>query len=665
MTFLYPTFLWALTALSIPVIIHLFNFRRTTRVYFSNTRFLKQVKEATTAKRRLKHYLILASRLLFLLLLIITFCQPIIPAEEQLSSNPDVVLYLDNSQSMSAQMDDKTRGLDAAITFAQSVAAVFPPDTRYKLITNDFSPFSNTFKTKPEVLDLLTQIRLSPVSRTFDEVIDRIQQDKGLRHQEIFWISDLQKSTLGNVVSSVDSSKKLHLVPIQYGQQSNVFVDSAYLENPFSTGGGKNVLHVKIRNDGKREVNQLNLKLSLNDIQAGTSAIDIPQGGVSEAEFDLATSLTGLNTAKISFNDFPVSFDNEFFVAVNFTSKIRVIEIKTTNERTAVEKVFGNETVFSFRSFPVSNFNYSLLSQADLVVVNGLNTMESSLTSVLRGYINNYGTVLMIPGLKPQVDNLKVFLQLPSLKLVDAKTQLELGRPDFSNPFFENVFEEKSVSLAMPKGTKVLDWGNDRTAILHFRNDQPFLSRFNQGGQLYLLSCALDVSQTDFFNHALFVPVMYRIAASGKRDEMKPYYTLRESFIKLHVDSLRGEEPLRWVGEEEVVPAQRKINDDVIFDVPKFSMAKGFYKVVMQRDTVNLLAFNLDRAESLMDQYRGEDLQKMLGSGDNISIFQVGAADSFSKEIKERYLGKPLWKYALGLAIFFLLVEILFIRFLK
>ncbi|HEY5915991.1 MAG TPA: VWA domain-containing protein [Chryseolinea sp.] len=665
MTFLYPTFLWALTALSIPVIIHLFNFRKTTRIYFSNTRFLKQIKDATTAKRRLKHYLILASRLLFLFFLIIAFCQPVIPAEEQLSSNPDVVLYLDNSQSMSAQMDDKTRGLDAAIGFAQSIADVFPPATRYKLITNDFSPFSNTFKTKPEVLDLLTQIRLSPVSRTLNEVMDKIQQDKGLRHQEIFWISDLQKSTLGNISSSVDSSAKLHLVPIQYGQQSNVFVDSAYLDNPFSTGGGKNVLHVKIRNDGKREVNQLNLKLSLNDIQAGTSAIDIPQGGVSEAEFDLASSLSGLNTAKISFNDFPVSFDNEFYVAVNFTSKIRVIEIKNTNDRTVVEKVFGNETIFSFRSFPVSNFNYSLLSQADLVVVNGLNSMESSLTGALRSYINNYGTVLMIPGTKPQVENLKVFLQLPSLKAADAKEQLELGRPDFSNPFFENVFEEKSVSLAMPKATKILDWGNDRTAILQFRNDQPYLSRFNQGGQLYLLSCALDVSQTDFFNHALFVPVMYRIAASGKRDEMKPYYTLRESFIKLHVDSLRGEEPLRWVGDEEVVPAQRKINDDVIFDIPKFSMTKGFYKVVMQSDTVNLLAFNLDKAESLMDQYRGEDLQKILGSGDNITIFQVGAADSFSKEIKERYLGKPLWKYSLAIAIFFLLVEILLIRFLK
>lgn len=665
MTFLYPSFLWALAALSIPVIIHLFNFRKTTRIYFSNTRFLKQVKEATTAKRRIKHYLILASRLLFLFFLIITFCQPIIPAEEQLGTNRNIVIYLDNSQSMSAQMDDKTRGLDAAVGFARSIADVFPPDTRYKLITNDFSPFSNTFKTKPEVLDLLTQIRLSPVSRTMEQVQDRIRHDGNVRGQEIFWISDLQKSTLGQVNSKIDSTSRLHLVPLQYAQQSNVFVDSAYLENPFSTGGGKNVLHVKIRNDGQKDVSQLNLKMTLNGIQAATSTINIPKKGITEATFDLANGLSGLNEARISFNDFPISFDNEFYLALNFTNKVRVIEIKNVNERTSIERVFGNSEIFNFKTFPTGNFNYSLLSQADLVVVNGMNMLDPSLTSALRNYIVDFGTVLVAPGTRPDIENLKFFLQLRTLKLLESKTQLELGRPDFSNPFFENVFEERSVSLAMPKASKILDWGNDRAAILQFKNDQPFLSKFNQGGQLYLLSCALDASQTDFFNHALFVPVMYRIAASGKKNDLKPYYTLHESFIKLHIDSLQGEEPLRWIGTEEIVPAQRKVSDDVIFDIPKFSMSKGFYKVVMHRDTVNLLAFNLDKAESLMDQYRGEELKKILGSGDNITIFQVGSTDTFSNEIKERYLGKPLWKYALTLAILFLLVEILLIRFLK
>lgn len=663
MTFVYPNFLWALSALAIPIVIHLFNFRKTTRIYFSNTRFLRDVKEATTAKRKLKHYLILASRLLFLLFLILAFCQPVIPAREQLDGNRNIVLYIDNSQSMSAQVDEKTRGLDAATNFARNIVEVFPPDTRYKLLTNDFAPFSNTFKTKPEVLDMLTQIRLSPVSRTYREVRDRIRQDRWVKNTDVFWIADLQKSTAGTLER--DTAMKLHLVPIQFAEQGNVFIDSAYLENPFAAGGGRNVLHVIVSNDGTRDIEQLNLRLLLNNIQEGTATTSIARGGKSEVTFDIATSLAGLNEARITFNDFPVTFDNEFFLALNFTNRINVLEIKSAEGITPVQRVFGNERVFAFQSFTVSNFNYSLLDQADLVVLSGLNSLDPAIASALRRYLGNFGSVLMIPGSTPDGDNLKTTLQLPALRVTQPKEQSELARPDFSNPFFENVFEEKSVSIAMPRATKVLDWGADRTAILHFRNEQPFLSRFNQIGQLYVLSCALIPAQTDFFNHALFVPVMYRIAASGRKKEFKPYYTLRESNISIHVDSLKGEDPLRWVGQEEVVPAQRKINEDVIFDVPKFSVSKGFYKVVMKRDTVNLIAFNLDKAESLMAQYSAEEFKDILGGSDNVTIFKVGRQEAFSNEIKERYLGKPLWKYALMIAIFFLVVEVLLIRFMK
>jgi len=663
MTFLYPSFFWALAALSIPIVIHLFNFRKTTRVYFSNTRFLREVKEATTAKRKLKHYLILASRLLFLLFLILAFCQPIIPAREELGSNRNIVLYVDNSQSMSAQVDEKTRGLDAATNFARSIVDVFPPDTRYKLVTNDFAPFSNTFKTKPEVLDLLTQVRLSPVSRTYREVHDRIQQDRWVKSTDVFWIADLQKSTAGTVAG--DSAMKLHLVPIQYSEHGNVFIDSAYLENPFAAGGGRNVLHVMVRNDGTRDIDQLNLRLMLNNIQEGTATTSIGQGGKAEVTFDIATSLAGLNEARITFNDFPVTFDNEFFLALNFTNRINVIEIKATDALTPVQRVFGNERIFAFQTHEFNNFNYSLLDQADLVVVNGLNSLDRALAGALRRYLGTFGTVMLIPGTTPDAESLKTTLQLPALRVAQDKGQTELARPDFSNPFFENVFEERSVALAMPHASKILDWGSDRTAILHFRNEQPFISRFNQGGELFLMSCALSAGQTDFFNHALFVPVMYRIAASGRKKEFKPYYTLRESNISIHVDSLRGEDPLRWVGAEEVVPAQRQVNEDVIFDIPKFSVSKGFYKVVMQQDTVNLIAFNLDKSESLMDQYTGEEFKEMLGGLDNVTIFNVGKQEAFSNEIKERYLGQPLWKYALMMAIFFIVAEVLLIRFMK
>ena len=195
MNFAFPLFLWALAALAIPIIIHLFNFRRTTRIFFSNTRFLQQVRQETTQKRKLKQYLVLASRLLFLFFLVIAFAQPFLPARDQLNSGREATVYLDNSYSMISLVAEKTRALDAGIRFAKEVVSLFPADTRYKLLTNDFAPFSNSFKTKTEILDLLTQIRLSPTSRSFREVQQRI----GDQPQDVFWISDFQKSTLGSM----------------------------------------------------------------------------------------------------------------------------------------------------------------------------------------------------------------------------------------------------------------------------------------------------------------------------------------------------------------------------------------------------------------------------------------------------------------------------------
>lgn len=666
MTFLYPSFLWALAALSIPVIIHLFNFRRTTRVFFSSNRFLRQVKEVTTAKRRLKHYLILASRLLFLLFLIFAFAQPVIPAKEQLDAGRNIVIYLDNSQSMSAQMPDNTPALDAALNFSRGIVDLFPPDTRYRIVTNDFAPFSNTFKTRTEALDILAQVRTSPVSRSMVEIQNRLQQEESNRGREFFWISDFQKSTTGEIPTNWDSASRWHLVPITFAAAPNVFVDSAYLQNPFAAGGEKNVLTVVVRNDGDEEVNQLNLKLTINDIQAGTATVDIPGGGMTETNFDLTTGLSGLNRATISFNDFPVSFDNEFYLSLNFASKISIIEIKPGTEVTPVERVFGNRQVFNFRSFSISNFNYSLLDQADLVVVNGIDRNDAALNLSLRNYVNGSGTLLVIPGPRPDAQSLQQLTGNPLVSVTEKNTTLQdLDRPDYNNPFFENVFEERSPSIAMPKAVQLLRWGTDRSAILSFKNDDPFLTRLDQGGKLYLMATPLQRSFTDFHNHALFVPVMYRIASSSRKNDSRLYYTLKENFITLKVDSLTGDEPLKLKGDQEVVPDQRTVNEQVFLEIPKFSINQGFYQVLAGTDSVGLIAFNLDKDESLLDQFTGPDIKTQMGNASNISIFEATSAEAFSNEIKERYLGKPLWKYALMIALFFLLAEVLLIRFLK
>ena len=155
------------------------------------------------------------------------------------------------------------------------------------------------------------------------------------------------------------------------------------------------------------------------------------------------------------------------------------------------------------------------------------------------------------------------------------------------------------------------------------------------------------------------------MAALGKKLEQKPYYSLSSSLVTLPADSLVGEEPVKLMGSKEIVPSQRKTGNKVIIEVPRNSVSPGFYTAIHKKDTLDVLAFNLDKAESLLESFTGEQVKTRLGGDASISIFDSTTPEAFGNQIKERYLGTSLWKYALVLSLLFLLVEVLLLRFLK
>ncbi len=101
MKFVYPEFLYALFAIAIPIVIHLFNFRKFKKIYFSNVQFLKEVTQETQSKSKLKHLLILISRILAISFLVFAFAPPYIPTTAEYLSKKQVVgIYIDNSICM-------------------------------------------------------------------------------------------------------------------------------------------------------------------------------------------------------------------------------------------------------------------------------------------------------------------------------------------------------------------------------------------------------------------------------------------------------------------------------------------------------------------------------------------------------------------------------------
>jgi len=64
MLFKHPSVLYALFALLIPIIIHLFKLRKFQKVSFTNVAFLEKIKLQTRKSSELKKWTILATRLL-------------------------------------------------------------------------------------------------------------------------------------------------------------------------------------------------------------------------------------------------------------------------------------------------------------------------------------------------------------------------------------------------------------------------------------------------------------------------------------------------------------------------------------------------------------------------------------------------------------------------
>src|ERR1700761_1163747 len=126
MHFLYPAFLFALVSLAIPVLIHLFNFRRYQKVYFSNVQFLKEIREQQSSRRNLKERLILAARLLALFFLALAFARPYIPGAHvaNIGAQKEISIFVDNSYSMET-LNREGSLLDEAKRRAKEIAAAY------------------------------------------------------------------------------------------------------------------------------------------------------------------------------------------------------------------------------------------------------------------------------------------------------------------------------------------------------------------------------------------------------------------------------------------------------------------------------------------------------------------------------------------------------------
>ncbi|MBP9076846.1 MAG: BatA and WFA domain-containing protein [Haliscomenobacter sp.] len=675
MQFLYPLFLVGALSLAIPVILHLFYFRRFKKVYFTNVRFLKEVKEETSSRSRLRNLLVLLMRLLVFLFLVLAFAQPFIQRGEAVKKGIKAVsVYVDNSFSMSALSQDVPL-LEQAKARAREIVKSYNTEDRFQVISNEFSGRQQRLVSQEDALAAIEEIRLAPDARNLSAVLERQKQALSLGKTDnlvAYQLSDFQKSAC-DIAQYADSTVELNLMPLQAVRERNISIDSVWFEAPVQMLNQTNPLFIRLRNHSDELAENIRLSIQFEGQTKPVGEFAIPSRSTVTDTFNLTLLRTGWREAKLSLTDYPVQFDDHYFFSFQVAEKVRVLTIYEGNTNRYLDAALRGLPLFESAQQPVQGLDYSKFSSHQLIVLNDVATISSGLISELLRYADQGGNVLVFPNRNLSLANLREFMKAFSANEPQEFEQRprQVSEVNTEEFIFKDVFENKSANLRLPsvqgsfrfsRGT-----GQQGEPLLSFRDGGPYLTKFKTGkGRLYVCASPLAEEYNNLVsNGEVFIPMLYKMAISAGNDLRIAYTIGRDELLEARHQGGGAEMVYKMKGqEEEFIPEQRVVGNSVYLDVNGQVREAGHYQLFLQPgETVQEFSFNYDRKESQLEYFDAEGLEKFAGPLANV----ITATDEavLAAKIEEQSRGMVLWRWCIILALLFLAAEVFILRLWK
>ncbi|WP_251047022.1 BatA domain-containing protein [Hymenobacter sp. ISL-91] len=669
MVFTYPWFLWGLMAVAIPIAIHLFELRRPQRVLFSNVEFIREVKLVTARQRKLKHLLVLAARIGLVVFLVLLFAQPFIPAPEQVATGNVLQVVLDDSPSMRQLGPNDQPVFEQAIDQATDLPLAFPASTRFVLATGSPDLLSAAaFRNAVEKVEISSQA--GELARALAQ---RQQLSQRLGTGPLFVFSDFQKNDFSaRSLQLLDSTQQVFLVPAMARPSANVFVDSVWLDDGFVRNNVDLTLRIRLKNGGQEPAEKSPVKLFVGSGQAATFQATVPAGKTVTTQVRLR--LTGLNVqeCRIVVDDFPVDFDNTYYFTLQPAAKISVVEVAATEQ---LDRLYGNEPLFDYQFTSAQTADYRKLTEGNLLVLREAPVLSAGLRENLRRAVQQGATLVVVPPKERNRQDAygQLFRELglgpvqwQSVPSTGPVLQ-DVALPDSRNPFFKDVFAGVNPRADMPKAAPVLRWARTGTEVLRMRDGESFLAGFSSGeGMVYVFSSPFSAPYSDFAQHPLFVPVLYKLAMQSYRQQQQPAYRLNQAVVNVQLPAAgAGPETVYRLVQDSLafIPGYRRQGNILQLEMPPGLQQPGFYKLEQSGNPIATLAFNVDKRESDLASYSATELRALIGPNrPNVQVYETSGSQTAAAQYKATRVGTPLWQYCIWGALVCLLLEALLLR---
>jgi len=671
MNFLYPGFLFALLSVAIPVIIHLFNFRKFKKVYFSNVQLLKEVEQQNSSKEKLKNLLILLSRILAIIFLVLAFAQPYIPLNNQKTTavNNSVSIYIDNSYSMEAINKDGSL-LDEAKRRAKELIKGFGINDRFQLLTNDFEGKHQRLLNKEEFLKALDDVKISASNRNLQQILNRQGNIlTSAANKYSFLISDFQKNIASVKKLETKTDIQYSFLKLNATALPNVGVDSVWTLSPNHQPGANEKLVVLIKNYSEEEAINIPLKLAINNQQKGLSSVTIPAGKTIKDTLSFSGLKSGWQKGVISIKDFPVTFDDSLSFSFKVDESLPVLSINGPNAGSYIKALFGADKYYKLTENSESNINYNSLSNFGLIVLNGVSNPSSGLAQQLKTYLTSGGSVVIFPDLDSDIKVYNSFLGALSLPQIQNlnKTASKVDQIDLQHPIFKTVFEEIPKNLDLPTVNRYYDFAENNASnkenIMSLPGGKLFFSKYGIGsGQVYLSATGLNANDGNFARHPVFVPLMYRLTLNSGLDDALYYNLGNDRALASKQLTLGKNQTLKLTAKNfEIIPEVRQAGGKTLIYTADQIKLPGFYNLNLADSLIGVYSFNIGRTESDMHYLSKTELDN-LAEKSNLKIYDTDK-DAVKLIAGSNKIGQTLWKLCLILSLIFIAAEILLIRF--
>lgn len=672
MKFVYPDFLYALFAIAIPIIIHLFNFRRYKTIYFTNVRFLKNVQEETNSTNKLKHLLVLLSRILAIIFLVLAFAQPfILQSDKPIKLGSSIVgIYLDNSFSMQGQNENGSL-IDIAKNKSLSILDAYKADDRFVLLTNDFEGKHQRALNKEDFIDFLQAVDLSPSVKTISEIQNRLNdivKTDEAANKYLYFISDFQKTTANIDLLKNDSSIQLNLLPISSQETDNLFIDSCWFYSPYRQGNSPEKLVIKIVNHSDKKYENIPISIEINGKTKTPASFNIDANQTIYDTLSYTNSLKGIQLGKISIKDYPISFDDDFYFNYKLSEQISITVINENENSKPMQALFGTDDFFKLNQSSKNQIDFATFKSQQLIVLNGLSIISSGLIDELQKFVKAGGHLIIFPSLDNAENATNNLIQKFGIQITNkVTTPTKIDYLNSEAAIYQNVFEEIPKNLNLPLVNNYYPISTTAETLLRLQNRKDFLVRKSfQKGSVYLCATSLETEASNFSQHAIFVPTMYNIALNSQSQNQLFHWLNENNKVTLSIEN-NSESPLQIKGNGiDFIPEQRFVDGNIdLYLHSKISLA-GNYTIFKADKEIEGLSLNYDRKESILDFYQKNEIKDLLlKAGLNQVNIMESNNEILSKEISENREGFSLWKYCIILCLLFIAFEVLLLRLFK